>query len=232
MKKAFACMALLASLIVVSGCAKSDRTISVSGVGTVTYVPDMIVLSITVKNTNPRLADALAQTKSTIADLLTVSKKFGIADADIKSSFINTDKEYTNGNYNTEPKFIGYSATQTSQITYRDLARFEEFSAELLALRVTSINNVTFSHSKASDYSSEADLLALDDAKASAQKMAERMNIRLGKILYLTNSQEASGFSGDMMYERAYSKNLSGGIVVSPGILSVSRAVHVVYQIR
>jgi hypothetical protein len=221
---------LLLSLLFCS-CTQKERTINVSGTGTVTFVPDMVQMSITVKNVNPRLNDSLLQTKDTITKVLKVCNDFGIEDIDIKSSFINSGKEYHWDSRSSSDKFDGYYATQTTQITYRDLSKLEAFSSELLKLNITSIDNMVFDHSGKEKYESEAALLALDNAKLTAQKIAERMGVELKETVYISDINGESGYRNG--YElRAYSKSLNAGIVASPGILSVSKNVQVVYKIK
>ena len=193
-----------------------------------------VVVSITVKNTNMELYKSLSQTKETILEILNVCNDFGIDDIDIKSSRVNTNKEYTRENYQAEQKFVGYSATQTTQITYRDISKFEELSEKILSLNVTSINQVTFDHSKKTEYKAEADLLALDDAKQSAQKIADRMGVKLGKILYISNTNYSSNpyFEIDYLQGLSYQRSGNSGIIVSPGILSESKNVQVIYEVK
>jgi len=217
-------------VLAAAGCSMAERTISVSGFGEVSFVPDMVILTATVRNVNPRLNDSLTQTKDTIKAIMGVCADFSIAAEDIKSSYVSTDKDYHYDQRTGAQVFDGYSATQTTQITYRDIGKFEQFSAKLLELRITSIDNIRFSHSKLSLYESEADLLALDDAKASAQKIAQRMGVKLGKVMRISNLSQG-GSSEYRSAATAYSKSLSSGIAVAPGILNASRAVEVVFEI-
>jgi uncharacterized protein YggE len=229
MKRTFLVLLLLSMLI--CSCSKKERTINVSGTGTVTFVPDIIQMSITVKNVNPRLNDSLLKTKDTITKALAVCKNYKIDDIDIKSSYINSGKEYHWDSRTSTNKFDGYYAAQTTQITYRDLSKLEELSSELLKLNITSIDKIVFDHSSKEKYESEANLLALDNAKLSAQKIAERMGVKLKEIVYISDINGESGYR-DGYEVRAFSKSLNTGIVASPGILSVSKNVHVVYRIK
>lgn len=221
---------ILATLLCLS-CQQADRTITVSGSGTVTYIPDTALLSVGVKNVNPTLAASLAQTKETVQGLYAVCRQFKVADADVKTSYVNTDKEYNRDNQGQE-HFAGYSSSQNTQVTFRDLKEFEAFTAAVLALRVSSIDDIQFTHSKAGDYSSQADLLALDDAQRSAEKIAARMKVKLGKVRHIANvpgmtpSLGMADFGG-----RVFRKEINVGVSAAPGILSVSNTVDVVYDI-
>jgi uncharacterized protein YggE len=231
MKNKIVVLSFCASLPFLS-CVNNERKIEVSGTGKVTFVPDTVEMSIRVKNVNPKLNDSLSQTKDTILRLLDLCAGYGIAKEDIKSSYVNTDKEYDHPRYGETSKFIGYSASQSTLVTFRDLTKFEELSGAILALKITSMDAIHFTHSKLAEYESQADLLALDDAKNAAIQIAERMHVKLGDVLVISNTNTQNPDDGSMRYAAAYSKSLSSGIVLSPGILSVTRTVYTTFAIR
>jgi len=236
MKHAFKILTGILAFAILCSCARSLREISVSGSGELTFVPDMVVFSVTVKNVNPKLNDSLSQTKETMKAILGACKEFAVADADVKSGFVNSGKEYQYNNRTERQDFLGYSAAQSTQISLRDISRFEELSGKLLSLGIASLDNLSFSHSKLSEYSSQADLLALDDAKASAAKLAQRIGRKLGPVRFISNNGSLPDSNlNDMELARgtmAFSKSLRSGIVVAPGILSLSRQVQAVFELE
>lgn len=217
--------------IMVLSCTNRDRTINISGKGTVTFVPNMVSLTITVKNINMKLNDSLVETKKTIISVLEVCKKYGIQDLDIKSSYINTGKEYYWDSRTNQNVFQGYSATQTTQILFRKLADLEALSSDLLGLNISSMDNIVFDHSEKEKYEADANLLALDNAKQIAQKIAERMDVELKEIMYITDLNANENYNNGYNLQ-AYSKSLSTGIIASPGILTIDKNVQIVYAIK
>ncbi len=234
MKKTMAIIAWAISLAALASCSDGGRRISVSGTGEVTFVPDMISFNLTVKKVSPRLADSSARVKDTMKRILSVCGEYGVPEADIKSGFVNAGKEYAYEAYGKQT-FLGYFALQSTRITFRDIARFEDFTGSLLELGIDSIDGLSFSHSKLSGYESQADLLALDKAKASAGGIAARMGFKLGNAEFISNNgMQGAGdwgmdFSG-LVAEK--SKSRSAGIAVSPGIISITRTVDAVFSFR
>ncbi len=215
--------------------ADDDRSISVTGNGTVTFLPDMVSFSLTVSNENKVLEKAVELTGTTISEVLRVCEFFNIEPKDIKTGYVNVGKRYERKDYDSPQKFVGYTAEQTMQITFRNLPRFERLSAALFELDIDSLYGTSFSHSKMSDYISEAQLIALDDAKERAAKMTERAGVTLGKVLHITNT--ADTYSAPTMYRKeamlmSADNAYGGGMQVSPGILSVTQNVFVLYEIR
>jgi uncharacterized protein YggE len=131
--------------------------------------------------------------------------------------------------------FLGYKAEQSIDFVLRDISRFTDLTARLLATKINGISEVQFGHSKADSLLREADLLAYDDAQKSAQKLSERANVKLGKLMYLTNSGESE--TGEYMYSNmgninTFNKAYGGaGFKVSPEVLVFSRKVISEYAI-
>ncbi|MBB5219971.1 uncharacterized protein YggE [Treponema rectale] len=223
---------MFASAALFVSCSKKElRTINVSGEGTVSFVPDIVKISINVKNVEPRLADSLAKTNATVKQLIDICKKYSVDDKDIKTGLVQTNKEY-HWQYNPEKRvFDGYSSTQNTSITFRHIDEFEQFSEEILALDVTSLTDLTFDHSERSKYEAEANLLALDNAKESAEKLSGRINEKLGKVLKITDAAYSDAEGEAAVSANYYSKSLSSGITASPGILTVKKCINVKYEI-
>ncbi len=224
---------LCAVLILCSSCDKNSKFISVTGTGSVTFVPDLVKFSLTVRQTDPILANSVSKTKNEIVRILNICSKYGVKDEDIKSSWISTNQEF---HWQTDKKvFDGYASNQTTDIIFRDLDKLEEFTAQLMKLDIANMNRMEFDHSDRTGFESEANLVALDNAKEAAEKMAKRMGVKLGDVLYISDSGvDYSGYrefsNAPMMYAKSSAD--TGGVVASPGILSVTRNVLVKFAIK
>ena len=225
--------AFIVFLALLSSCQGERRTISVSGEGRVTFVPDTVSFTITVRNLSPTLKEATTLTKNSTLRVVEVCKKYGIDEKNIVTSYVNSGKEYANQYGNGEPKFLGYASTQSTAVSYGDLPRFEEFSKELLDLEITTLHGMAFSHSRYAEYASQADMLALDDAKQAARKIAERMKIGLGAVLSVASMGDSSGAVYGRGFEtQLMAKDTGGGIALSPGLLTATKRVDVVFRIK
>ena len=224
---------LCAVLILCSSCDKNSKFISVTGTGSITFVPNLVKFSLTVRQTDPVLANSVSKTKNEVVKILDICAKFGVKEEDIKSSWISTNQEF---HWQTDKKvFDGYASNQTTDIIFRDLDKLEEFTSQLMMLDIANMNRMEFDHSDRTGFESEANLVALDNAKEAAAKMAERMGVKLGDVLYISDSGvDYSGYrefsNAPMMYAKAAAD--AGGVVASPGILSVTRNVLVKFAIK
>jgi uncharacterized protein len=211
---------------------KKSATIKVSGEGKIRVKPDLINLTINIHFVQPRMADAVRLSQQTADSVVAILQQFAQQD-DIKTSNISADKEYDY--IKNRNVFVGYKAEQSIDFVLRDLNRFTDLTARLLATRINGISNVEFGHSKADSILREADLLAYDDAHKSAGKLCERANVKLGGLVYLTNTGDVESdeaVSSNMGNIRTMNKGYGGeGFKISPEILVFSRKVISEYNI-
>ena len=229
---------ILAAVFSLFGCSnpkEKRNTIKVSGEGKVRVKPNLVILTISVSFTQPRMVDAVRQTQATIDTVVGILQSFGNKEDDIKTSSISANKEY---NYNTnKPVFLGYQAEQSIDFVLHDILRFTELTGRLLATKINSISSIEFGHSNTDSLFREADLLAYDDALKSANKLCNRANVHLGKLVFISNTEDAndSGYSGRTSGERinTFSKSYGGrGFKISPQVLEFKRYITSEYIIE
>ena len=218
-------LALFAFCLGAVGCGpRQVNTIQVTGQATMKVVPDMVELSLVVDNTRPAMKDAVAETETAVDQVLAVCHKYVPAGEDVKVSNIATNKDYEyTGNREV---FKGYSARQVLEVRLRDIRKLEGFSEDLLATKINSIRDVRYNHTKADSIQRVVNLMALTDAKKTAEKMCGQMNVQLGRIVSMSNYPPGGERIGGMRpgggeYElNLYSKSFGGrGFKMSSEIL-------------
>ena len=228
----FSFFILIAFLFSCSSLESKPKKIRVSGEGKVRVMPDLVILTINISFTKPRMVESVEQTQRTVDSVLLILEKFGRKDYDIKTSSISANKDYEYSG-NTD-KFIGYKAEQTIDFVLNDITKFTELTGKLLETKINSIAHIQFNHSKADSLLREADLLAYDDALKSASKLTTRANIKLGKLLFISNDLTNSDNEGYSTGERinTYSKGYGGrGFKISPEVIEFKRSITTEFQI-
>lgn len=235
----------LAALYLLSGCQKIPpekecrRIIQVSGVGKVKTLPDQVEITIKAGFTRAAMKEAMRETQATMAEVHRVTRKYIAEPAEMKTGSISAYKEYA-WERNSQV-FKGFQVSQSVDITLKDISRFEDFTREILATRITNIENLVFSHSKADSILRDMDLLALDDANASARKISQRAGVRLGKPLHISNSGpvEPSWLGENQGYapraaKMSYIGRTDGvaGFQISPEMLVFTREAFITYEIE
>jgi len=183
------------------------------------------------------MKDAVAQTQVDVNEILAVCKKYISSQADIKVSTISTNKAYDYRN--NREVFTGFEASQILEVSLKNISAIEKFTEELLATRISRIDNVRYNHTKADSIMREVNLMALDYAHKTAEKMCQKMNSRLGKINYLSNFEPAENSSLGMHYSdnnydmNLYNKSFGGrGFKMTAEILEFEDAAYASFEIE
>lgn len=212
----------------------TKETIKVSGEGKIRVKPDLVILTLNVSFTQPRMADAVRLTQGTVDTVVGILQRYGSLESDIKTSSISANKEYQ---YDGRRHVLaGYQASQSIDFVLNDINRFTELTGKLLGTKINSISGIQFGHSRADSLFREADLLAYDDALKSAGKLSHRANVKLGKLVYMSNAGEDYS-DGNDQYDsgeqiNTYSKAYGGrGFKIAPEVLEFKRKVVSEYEI-
>jgi uncharacterized protein YggE len=94
------------------------NTITVTGTGLVSRVPDVARVSVGVSTTKPTVKEARNAAGTTMKAVIAAIKALGIDEKDVKTVGIDLSPQYSNS---STPKIIGYRMSEQLQITVRDL---------------------------------------------------------------------------------------------------------------
>ncbi|MFN8360469.1 MAG: SIMPL domain-containing protein [Candidatus Kapaibacterium sp.] len=225
---------ILLSLLLACNSTPKQKKIRVAGEGKIRVMPNQVTLTINVSFTKPKMVEAVRTTQETVDSVLAILSNFGRKNLDIKTSSISANKDYEySGNAN---KFIGYQAQQSIDFVLNDIDKFTEVTGKLLETRISSISHLQFSHSQADSLLREADLIAYDDALKSASKLCSRANVKLGKLLFISNidsgnDDDRDGYSSGNQIN-TFSKAYGGrGFKISPEVIEFRRKIASEFEI-
>jgi len=181
------------------------NTISVSGKGEVSAVSDIASLSINLNKEGKTSKEAQTLLNESIAKTLSYLKEQKIEDGDIKSEYGGVSPKYSYDKSvcftypcpTTDPKIVGYTATQSITVKVREVDNASVVRTGLTSLGVTDISGPTFSIDNEDTIKNEARSLAIMDAKAKANVLAKELGVTLGKVV---SFNENIGGNYPMMY--------------------------------
>ncbi len=230
----------LSALLMLTACNHSrcqrgehkNHQVTAYGYGTIKAVPDVAGWTIEVEFTRLDMAAAMTEAQKVVNEVLAVCAK-SIPD----SNDIRTERVYTRKQYewqNNKSVFKGYIASQTIEIKLRDFSKTESLSDDLVKAGITSMNGPVFSHSKSDSLRSEANALAMMDAKKNAEKICLAVKLTCEDLVSAkaSPSQEAGmpvPFQGFAKAEMTR-MDASAGASVKPGTLTFSATVEATYQ--
>jgi uncharacterized protein YggE len=173
--------------------AEPDRYVTVTGIGSVSVVPDAVRFYPSVTALAGKSAEALSVASKTATAVRNALKAEGVATKDIKSSNLSVYPEY---NY-TQDKgsvIVGYRATQSFNVVIRKA----ENAGKVVEAVVNAgndnvqINGIVPFITKGSAAMEEARAAAVADAKARAVSYAKLLGTSLGKVVFLQENSAPS----------------------------------------
>ena len=164
----------------------TEGRISVTGEGRVTVVPDMAAVSLAVVREAPNAGDALAQASAAAADVLAAMRTLGIDPRDVQTIDVSLNPVYGERD---EPgdvsPIVAYRARNALSVRVRDLARLGEVIDRSVAMGANEGGGLQLTVSNADGLRGEARRLAVRDAAARAEEMAEAAGVAIGPLVEL-----------------------------------------------
>ena len=199
--------------------------LDVTATGEVTRVPDVAVISAGVVSraatANAALQDAANRMERVIAAL----KRAGVADRDIQTSSINLNPEYRYPE-NKSPQLVGYTATNTLTIKFRDIRSSGKILDALVAEGANQINGPNLPIDKPEAALDEARAKAVASARARADLYARALGMRVVRVVSVSESGGSYPVPPPMpMYARAEAAQADTKIVPGEQQLQVNLAV-------
>lgn len=227
----------------IGGGVSPSNTVSVSGEGEVFAVPDTAEFTFTIQEESQTASEVQQQAAEKVNAAIAALTAAGIEEADIKTVAYNLQPKYRFepevcpqfGRCDRERIQDGFSLDQSVRVLVREMDRSGSVIASLGDLEVSSVSGVSFTIDDADAVRAEARSLAIEDARAKAEALADDLGVNLVRIVGFYEND------APMPYMRAAASDmalgLGGGAEVQEAVLPagenqiVSR-VNVVYEIR
>ncbi len=203
------------TLKMAEGTYTGETSISVTGEGEVLAKPDIGAFTFTVQTEGADATAAQNQNSEVMAAIMGYLTEAGVAEADIKTEYYNLNPKYRYedkpcafGSYcpPSEPIQDGFEVMQNVQVKVRALDTAGGLIGGVGERGATNISSLSFTIDDESELKDEARTLAIEDAKAKAQVIADSLGKELGKLVgFYENGDDAYyyGKGGDMMEARA-----------------------------
>jgi uncharacterized protein YggE len=178
----FAALALAATLAHAGEDGNLRRSVTVSGQGEVSAVPDRARLSLAVEALRPELKAAQDEANKAMRSLLADLKSLGLKDADLDASGVSVQPEYVWDDKTRSNRLTGYRARRGIDILVNNLDQLGD--VVLIATR-DGINNVSppaLESSHARELQRAALTRATEDARDKAALLAQTLGVKLGSI--------------------------------------------------
>lgn len=173
------------------------RTVSVTGVGRVSAAADLFILRLAVETQAVTASDALAENNKQAAAVLATLKDQGIQERDVQTTQLGIDPVLARQDPNDTqpPKIVGYRVRNGLSATLRNVSAAGAVIDAVVhaggdAIR---IEGISFSFADPSRLLAEARKRAIDDARARAQQLASGLDVGLGNVISILESDLGGG---------------------------------------
>ena len=204
-------------------------TISVTGEGIITVVPDEVTINVQVENKGDHPNELKKKNDRIVTEVLQSIKKLKISDKDVKTQYVQLQK-----NYDYQTKTYSYHASQTIVIKLKELNNYESLMKGLLNKGINRINGITFSTSNEIELKSEARKKAIANAKIKAEEYAGVLHQTVGKAI--TISEFAPNSYPRPMYETVARVSSDSGNVsqqtLSVGVIEIRATINVTFLLQ
>ena len=159
--------------------------VMVVGSGIVAGTPDRVEFQVGVTSRNLRAARALEENSNIVKLLQKVLSEHGVESQQVQTVRFDVSPEYDHRN-NQPPPLIGYRVNHMLSVTHDDISTAGVLLDALVATEASELQAVRFSVADPSPLLEQARALAVADARARAETLAETAGLRLGPVRRIT----------------------------------------------
>ena len=167
--------------------ATQGTRLDVVATGEVTRIPDIVRINAGVVTQAPTAVEAISQNAARMERVRAALARAGVAPRDIQTSNINLQPDYRYAE-NQPPQLIGYRASNEVNVRFREIADSGRILDALVAEGANQINGPNLGIDRPEAALDEARVAALANARARAELYARAMNMRVRRILLVSES--------------------------------------------
>ena len=203
-----------------------NKTISVSGAGSASAAPDLVIVELGVEVLGQSVALARTTAAAAMQAMVASLRGSGLGTGDLATSAYSINPEYDHRN---GPRLRGYRALTTVQARIEDV----DDAGSIVDAAVAAggdhavVRSLRFAHRDESALSSAARSAAWGDALGKAEQLAELAGVTLGSPVSI--SEQAAHAPGPM--PRMMAMEAAGAIPIEAGELAVAIAIEVEFAI-
>lgn len=197
---------------------RDAATLTVVGRGAVRVQPDLATVNLGIDIVRPALPDALTAANTQMEAIIAAARAAGVAENDIQTTsfYVSVLRSYDpTGN---PSEITGFQVSNQVSVTVRDLTKVSDVLADAVAAGANAIYGITFSLADPTGAAMEARRLAVEDARARAEVLADATGQPLGRIASLTEVSSPYGPPSPLLASGAegaagYAPPIQGGTV-------------------
>lgn len=212
------------------GWAQDDapRSISVSGAGEVTAVPDLAEVDAGVTSQASTAREASRQNAKVMEGVIEAVRSLGIAERDIQTRRFGVSPVYdSRSSGGARAQIVGYRVTNQVHLRVRELDGLGALLDTLVTAGANELGGINFTVAEPQPLLDKARVEAVADARRKAALFAREAGVSLGRVLRI----EELGGAGPPT-PMAFARMQQAEIAVMPGEVGLSASVHITFAIE
>lgn len=224
--------AVLAAASTAPSDVSSGGGISVSGTGQVTGTPNLLRLDSSVNVTRPTVTAAMQDANTVMAAVQQKLKSDGVAAADLQTSGLSVQPQYTYPN-NT-PRLTGYQVSENLSVVLRDLSKAGSIISDVAQVGGDSlqISGASLDIDKDDALIASARQAAFADALAKAKTYADAAGRTLGAVTSISESTDSQPVTFDYRKASAAAASSNAPVPIQAGSQDVTVNVAVTWALN
>ena len=205
--------------------------IVVSGTGVASAEPDLALINLGVQVLSPSVGEALDTANGSLESILGVLAEYNVEESDTQTRYLNINTQY---DYSSDgaPTVTGYQVTNELRVRVRDIGSLGEMITDVVNAGgdPVRVNGINFAIEDTAALEDDALALAVEDARARAERMAELSGVELGDLMAV--SQGGGGAFPAQPAAFAESALARSATPIRTGDLEVTVSVQAVFGIK
>ena len=208
------------------GSGQPTTDIGVSGTGKISGTPDTAIASVGVEITSTTLAQATSDAATRMNAVIAKIKDMGVDAKDITTISYSVNPQTSNPKEGELPRIVGYRVTNIVQVKIRKIDDAGKILDAAIAAGANSLNSLSFTIDDPSSLESQARTKAVQDAMAKAKTLAEAANVKLGRIISITETVAPRPIFAREAFAAPAAASAPGPIETGQNEISVSVEMH------
>lgn len=228
MKKMIALLISVLMMTMMMSGALAETKIAVSGNGSTLISADTAVVTLGIRARNAEVLAAQEKANSVIAAIREALKAAGVPEEDINTNYINI---YVMYDYLSEQEQVtAYEASSTLSIRVRDMKSVGTVIDTAFSAGANTLDGISFSASDQTEAKAESLRMAVADARARAEVMAEAAGLKITGMETISDEGVFS-YNSDTrnVFASAKTEDSAAGTVVQAAKIEVSAQVSIVF---
>lgn len=163
-------------------------TLALTGEGATEAQPELAIVQLGVAVTAKVAKDALAENSKLLAAALNAAKENGIEPRDMQTTGLALRPDIVRAEKWPHREIIGYQVNNNVTIRVRDISKLGALLDRLVVLGINDIRGINFSVANPAPLIEQARAEAIKDVMRKAEKYAEAANLRIVRVLELSES--------------------------------------------